>query len=280
MPELPEVESLRRTLIPLVKGRRIDKVAARRRDLRFPLPRGFAKNLAQSRIKDVARRGKYLLIEVAKAGCRNILLIHLGMSGRLVLSPAKPPARHDHVIFELGQDQLVFNDARRFGFIDLFAQSELSHHPRLARLGPEPLSPTFTSQILMASLTTTRQTIKAALLNQQIIAGLGNIYVCEALHAARLAPDRQANTLSRAECVRLHRAIQSQLKRAVKAGGATLRDYLNAQGQPGGFQHQFHVYGRAGDPCPICAKAIARITQAARATFLCPSCQKSRKRAI
>ena len=278
MPELPEIESLRRSLLS-VEGRRIDDVIIRRRDLRFAVPRGLKARLSASRIKLITRRGKYLLIKMTKAQQINVLLIHLGMSGRLLLSRKKSFVKHDHVIFLIGQDQLVFNDARRFGFIDFFAASELSQHPRLAHLGPEPLSSSFTPKILARRLAT-RQTIKAALLNQKIIAGLGNIYACEALHAAQLAPDRLANTLSEAECRRLHQAINSQIKRAIKAGGATLRDYLNAQGRPGGFQLKFHVYAREGHACLICGNIIQRITQAARATFFCPSCQTRPKRAI
>ncbi|OAB54950.1 5-hydroxymethyluracil DNA glycosylase [Phormidium willei BDU 130791] len=299
MPELPEVETVVRGLRPVLEGHRLAQVVQRRPDLRFALPPAFAARLTGRRVARIDRRAKYILMHLeprgpARAGGDGgdggepagpeVLLIHLGMSGRMTLLPVRPNAPylpHDHVIFVTDEGREVrFNDARRFGFMDLFALSEMAAHPRLAGLGPEPLSPTFDGPRLAAALAGKATPIKAALLDQAVVAGLGNIYVCEALYGAGLSPRRLARTVQGRRAARLAAAIKETLTRAIAAGGSSLRDYVQTSGELGYFQHAWAVYGREGEACPACdcdpaaTGGIRRLVQAGRSTFYCPRRQR------
>lgn len=288
MPELPEVETVRRGLEPALTGRRIARVELRRPDLRIPLPKDFARRLEGRRILGLSRRAKYLL---AALDSGETLIIHLGMSGQLTLRHAsaeagrarlhharEPSSGHDHVIIDLdGGRQLVFNDPRRFGLMTLATTADLAEHPLLAHLGIEPLGNELSADYLLAHLAGRRTSLKAALLDQTLIAGLGNIYVCEALYRARLSPRRSCASLGKVRAERLAAAIRSVLEEAVAAGGSSLKDYVHADGTLGYFQHHFAVYDREGQPCrrPACkGTLIKRIVQSGRSTFYCPSCQR------
>ena len=289
MPELPEVETVRRGLAPHLQGRRIERAIQNRPDLRWPLPERFAERLTGRRVMALGRRGKYLLLDLGEPGGET-LIVHLGMSGRFLLSEggtreegarfhhaALAPGKHDHVVLEMeGGARAIFNDARRFGAMDLWPTGALETHRLLAGMGPEPLGNAFGGAALAEALEGRRTTLKAALLDQRRVAGLGNIYVCEALFAARLSPLREAGSLGRAACERLARAIRETLTLAIEAGGSSLRDFRGAEGELGYFQHRFAVYGREGEPCarPTCRGRIARIVQSARSTFHCPRCQR------
>jgi len=280
MPELPEVETIRRGLSPVLAGRSIVAVTLRREGLRRPFPADMAARLAGARVLGLARRAKYLLAGLSTG---ETLLIHLGMTGRFAIAPASVPAgqgagpgRHDHVILDLDDGmRLSFNDARRFGAMDLVASDALAAHPLLAGLGPEPLGEGFDGACLAARLHGRRMPVKAALLDQRIVAGLGNIYVCEALFRARLHPAQPAGDIGGNACGALAGAIRDVLAEAIEAGGSTLRDYRQAGGGQGYFQHSFRVYGREGQDCPApgCAGRIERIVQSGRSSFLCPACQ-------
>lgn len=280
MPELPEVETIVRGLRPTLEGRRLTSVMQRRADLRFPLPDNFAKRLTGRRVARIARRGKYILIHLDG---EEVLLCHLGMSGRLVVTngAAGPLEPHDHVIFRTDAgDEIRFNDARRFGIMDLVPETELDRHRLLEGLGPEPLSNDFNGPALAERLKGKRTPIKAALMDQRTVAGLGNIYVSESLFSAGLSPRRMAYTVQGGRAERLARAIRDVLTRAIEAGGSSLRDYVQTSGELGYFQHDWAVYGRAGEPCPECAcnpeetGGIRRIVQSNRATFYCPLRQR------
>lgn len=276
MPELPEVETVCRGLAPHLEGRVLTRVVQRRANLRIPFPPRFSERLTGRRVAAVRRRAKYILIHLDDG---TVLLAHLGMSGRMVIgpAPAPEPATHDHVVFETdGGSVVTFNDARRFGLMDLTEESALAAHPMLRSLGPEPLGNDFSGPVLAERLAGRMSPIKAALLDQTVVAGLGNIYVSEALFGAGLDPTRMAATVTGAAAERLARCIREVLERAIEAGGSTLRDHRQASGELGYFQHQFAVYDRAGEPCPGCtcdvAKTggIARIVQSGRSTFYCP----------
>ncbi len=275
MPELPEVETVRRGLALKMSGRRIVRAELRRPDLRRPFPPALAERLDGARIGALARRGKYILIELDADG---LLLLHLGMSGRITAGDAgQPEARHDHVVLTLDDGTVVrFNDARRFGTLDYLRRSEADRHPLLAGLGPEPLEAEFDGAYLARKLTGKMTSIKAALLDQRIVAGLGNIYVCEALYRAGLSPRRLAGSISRARLGRLAGAIRSVLEEAIAAGGSSLRDYVQADGELGYFQHRWAVYAREGEPCPgcNCAEGVRRIVQSGRSTFYCAKRQR------
>ncbi|MGB0681495.1 MAG: bifunctional DNA-formamidopyrimidine glycosylase/DNA-(apurinic or apyrimidinic site) lyase [Magnetovibrionaceae bacterium] len=275
MPELPEVETVARGLRPILQGHRLDRVITRRPDLRFPLPDGFAQVLTGATIKVLGRRAKYLIAETD----RDVTLImHLGMSGRFVMDDTAGTHKHDHVIFETAGSTVAYRDPRRFGFMDLTADPD--HHPMLSILGPEPLDDAFDAKVLLAGFKGRRTPLKAALLDQKIVCGLGNIYVCEALFRAGLSPERQAATLGPKRAERLVGAIKSVLTEAIEKGGSTLRDYAQADGTLGYFQHSFSVYGREGEACPGCdcdparTGGIRRIVQSNRSTFYCPRRQK------
>jgi formamidopyrimidine-DNA glycosylase len=277
MPELPEVETVARGLEQGVAGRRVVRLQLNRADLRTMLPRGLAGRIEGRRILRVARRAKYLLFYLEGGG---VLIAHLGMSGRMVLGNDGTDAerKHDHVVVTFDDGTVLrFNDARRFGLLD-FADSDeaLKSHPRLIHLGPEPLGNEFSGPVLAASLAGKATPIKAALLDQRVVAGLGNIYVCEALYWAGVSPRRLARTIGGARAERLAHAIRDVLERAIAAGGSSLRDYVQASGELGYFQHHWAVYGKDGEPCPgcDCGKAIRRIVQSGRSTFYCATRQR------
>jgi formamidopyrimidine-DNA glycosylase len=279
MPELPEVETVRQGLLPALLGRRLAEVSARRPDLRFPLPAGFATRLQGRRVEGIDRRAKYLLIELEG---NLTLLVHLGMSGRFqVAAEPAPPCLHDHVCFVTDDGWTVrFNDARRFGYMDLVESDALGGHPMLAALGPEPLGREFTGAYLGARLAGRATALKAALMDQRTVAGMGNIYASESLYRARLSPLRHAGGVGPAACRRLVGSIRTVLGEAIEAGGSTLRNHQRPTGELGCFQHSFAVYDRAGKPCPGCrcdlarTGGIQRTVIAGRATFHCPKRQR------
>ena len=275
MPELPEVETVRRGLALKMSGRQIVRAELRRPDLRRPFPPELAERLGGAQIGALRRRGKYILIELDADG---LLLLHLGMSGRITAGDAaQPDLRHDHVVLTLDNGTVVrFNDARRFGTLDYLRRSEADRHPLLAGLGPEPLEAGFDGAYLAHKLAGKMTPIKAALLDQRIVAGLGNIYVCEALYRARLSPRRLAGTIGRGRAERLVAAIRAVLDEAIEAGGSSLRNYVQANGELGYFQHRWAVYGHEGEPCPgcTCAEGVRRITQSGRSTFFCARRQR------
>jgi formamidopyrimidine-DNA glycosylase len=296
MPELPEVETVRAGLEPVMAGRRIVAAEIRRPDLRWPIPAGLADRLSGSRVEAVRRRGKYLLLDLDGG---ESLVIHLGMSGRILVSQPQPaaraagagrdalaafahhhpaPLRHDHVVLDIeGGARVTLNDARRFGALDLWPTADLDRHPRLAVLGPEPLGNGFHGAYLAARLAGRQAPVKAMLLDQAIVAGLGNIYVCEALWRAGISPLRPAGRISREEAEALAGALRAVLTEAIAAGGSSLRDHRRTDGALGYFQHGFAVYGRAGAPCPRpgCGGTVERRVQSGRSSFQCPRCQRA-----
>lgn len=275
MPELPEVETVRRGLEPVLQGRTIAGVLIRRRDLRRPVPELLAERLAGRVVETVGRRAKYLLIGLDRG---ETLVVHLGMSGRFRISATRPePERHDHMILEIaGGPWVIYNDSRRFGLVDLVTSQDLSRHPDFAGLGPEPLDPAFDGPALQSRLALRRGPLKGALLDQRTVAGLGNIYVCESLFRARLSPLRPAGGLGREAAGRLARNIREVLAEAIEAGGSSLRDHARPDGGIGYFQLSLAVYGREGEPCPgcTCREGIRRIVQGGRSTFYCARRQR------
>jgi formamidopyrimidine-DNA glycosylase len=276
MPELPEVETVRRGLAPVLEGRRLVKVTARRPDLRKPLPVDLAQRLTGRTVERIDRRAKYLLVRM---DAPVVLLAHLGMSGRmLVFRPPLPPMdRHDHVIFDVEDGaQVRFRDARRFGLMDLADADAVDDHPFLAGLGPEPLVPEFDGAMLGDLLAGRNGPIKGALMDQTVIAGLGNIYVCEALYRAGISPRRKASSVRGGRATRLAAAIREVLEAAIAAGGSSLRDHRVPTGELGYFQHSFSVYGREGEPCTgcDCGGAVKRLVQSGRSTFYCAARQR------
>lgn len=293
MPELPEVETVRRGLMPVLQGAVIESAEARRPDLRWPLPENFAQRLAGRRIEAVGRRAKYLLADLSGG---EVMIMHLGMSGSIRIEgvdgkgkpgcfhyPRGESGPHDHVVLHLaGGATVTFNDPRRFGAILIVPYDRLDSHPLLASLGPEPLGNGFNGTYLAGACARRNTALKAALLDQKLVAGLGNIYVCEALHRARLSPRRLAHTIAtrdgaptqRAE--RLVTAIRDVLREAIQAGGSSLRDHKQVNGELGYFQHTFRVYDREGQPCQTmrCKGTVQRIVQSGRSTFFCPACQR------
>lgn len=283
MPELPEVETVRRGLTPVLEGARIARAQVNRPDLRWPLPDQMAERLTGRQILRLRRRSKYLLADLDDA---QTWLVHLGMSGRMLVSgdalgqfhhehPA--PAKHDHVIIETQAGaRVTFNDPRRFGAMDLYPTATEDRHPLIAKLGPEPLGNHFDSTYLIAALKGRKMPIKSALLDQRIVSGLGNIYVCESLYQARIHPARAAGRIAAPRIERLVPIIRDVLQQAIAAGGSSLRDFRQADGELGYFQHSFQVYDREGAHCPTpgCDAHIARITQSGRSTFYCPNCQR------
>jgi formamidopyrimidine-DNA glycosylase len=286
VPELPEVETVRRGLEAAMVGAKLAAVEQRRPDLRFPFPERFAERLTGQRIEALRRRAKYLIADLDGA---DVLVMHLGMSGSFRIEQARRPipggraknSLHDHVTFELSTGaRIVYNDPRRFGFMQLIARQEFAAHPLFNNIGIEPLGDEFDGATLARLFAGRTTSLKAALLDQALIAGLGNIYVCEALHRAGLSPRRPAACLScndgrpSARATRLARAIREVLNEAVAAGGSSLRDHRKIDGTLGYFQHSFRIYGRAGEPCARCGGRVRRITQAGRATFYCGGCQR------
>jgi formamidopyrimidine-DNA glycosylase len=282
MPELPEVETVRRGLEPVLEGQVIIRAQVNRPDLRWPLPPGLAAALTGASVQRLRRRSKYILADLSTG---QTLILHLGMSGRVLVSgtmlgqfhhdhPA--PAKHDHVVLDIGNGgRVTFNDARRFGAMDLVATDAADRHPWLAALGPEPLGNAFHQGHLIAAFAGRRTPVKAALLDQHTVAGLGNIYVAEALFRARIHPARMAGRISASRITALVPVIRDVLTEAIAAGGSSLRDYRQADGELGYFQHAFRVYDREGQPCvtPGCTSTVRRIVQAGRSTFYCPRCQ-------
>jgi len=271
MPELPEVETITRALAARLRGRRIAAVVQRRPDLRFPLPERLSERLAGRRLIGFTRRAKYILGHLDD---RHSLLLHLGMSGRLLLG-GPPAGAHEHLTFHFDDASLLrFVDPRRFGMLDLAPTPQLDAHPRLAGLGLEPLDATFDGPALAAALAGRRSALKLALMDQRLVVGVGNIYACESLFRARLAPGRPAGDLRPREAARLAGAIRAVLTEAIDAGGSSLRDYVQTDGELGFFQDRFAVYGLGGQPCRACGQPIRRIAQANRATFFCARCQR------
>ncbi len=292
MPELPEVETVKRGLEPVLRGRRIVRAELRRLDLRFPFPAQFAERLAGARFVQLSRRAKYILAELDNGLS---LIVHLGMTGRFttfsatgtdnlgafyfeVAADAKADGPHDHVVLHLEDGlRLVYSDPRRFGMMDLVETALLEQHKVLLGLGVEPLGNGLSAEYLAAKFKGKKAPLKSALLDQRIIAGLGNIYVCEALHRAGLSPKRQSGSVkSTAKLEDLVRHIRAILNEAIIAGGSTLRDFQGTNGEAGSYQQRFSVYDREGDPCdtPGCGGTVKRIVQAGRSTFYCPKCQK------
>jgi formamidopyrimidine-DNA glycosylase len=274
MPELPEVETVKRGLEGPLTGHRLVRVTQRRADLRWPLPEDFAKRLQGRRVERMERRAKYILAHLDDG---MVWLIHLGMSGRIYIGPgpAPPAAPHEHITIETDGGHVVrYEDARRFGMMDLVPADAVPGHRLLVGLGPEPLGNAFNEAVLSAALTGKRTPIKAALLDQRVVAGLGNIYVCEALFRAQISPRRSAHTVAGKRAIRLVPAIRDVLNQAIAAGGSTLRDYVQASGELGYFQHAFQVYDREGQACVACTRPVQRIVQAGRSSFFCGHCQR------
>ena len=277
MPELPEVETTRLGLIPVLEGRVILRAEVNRPDLRWPFPQAMAERLTGTRVLRLNRRSKYLLADLSSG---ESLLIHLGMSGRMLISGALPgachpaPQKHDHVVLQMeGGARVTFNDARRFGAMDLIGTELAMTHRLLAGLGPEPLGNAFDAAYLTARLRNRAAPIKALLLDQSVVAGLGNIYVCEVLFRAKIHPARPAGSLTAAEAASLVPLIREVLTEAIAAGGSSLRDFRQTDGELGYFQHRFQVYDRKDQPCPHCATPIERLVQSGRSSFYCPTCQ-------
>lgn len=283
MPELPEVETVRRGLVPSMEGAVIQTAHVNRPDLRWPFPERMAERLTGQRILRLGRRSKYILADLASG---ETLIIHLGMSGRMTVSgdplgqfvhDHPPAAKHDHVIFDMENGaRVTFNDARRFGAMDLCATETVEAHPLLAKLGPEPLGNRFDGAYLYDRFAGKKTPVKSALLDQRIVAGLGNIYVCEALHRSGIAPTRHAGKISAKRAATLVSDIRDVLAEAIDSGGSSLRDHRQADGELGYFQHNFRAYGRENQPCPTpdCTGTIQRIVQSGRSTFFCPQCQR------
>jgi formamidopyrimidine-DNA glycosylase len=293
MPELPEVETVRRGLAPVMEGARFVAVKANRGDLRWPLPKDFVERLKGRTVTGLGRRAKYLLADLSSG---DVLLMHLGMSGSFRVAHGErettPGAyhhdrskdlAHDHVVFDMSNGATIrFNDPRRFGSMKIVPRASIDEEPLLRALGPEPLGNAFDAAMLASACRGKSTSLKAALLDQRVVAGLGNIYVCEALNRARLAPKRKASTIAdrrgapNERAARLLDAIKAVLNDAIAAGGSSLRDHRRTDGSLGDFQHNFRVYDREGRPCPTrgCNGMIKRVVQNGRSTFFCPVCQK------
>ena len=271
MPELPEVETIMRALAARLRGRRIAGLDQRRPDLRFPLPERLAERLIGRRLIGFGRRAKYILGDLDD---QQTLVLHLGMSGRLLFD-GPPAGPHEHLTFHFEDAScLRFVDPRRFGMLDLTSTTALPTHPRLAGLGLEPLDASFDGAALAAALAGRHTALKLALMDQRVVVGVGNIYACESLFRARLSPRRTAGHLRPREAARLAAAVRAVLTEAIEAGGSSLRDYVQADGQLGFFQERFAVYGLSGQPCRVCGTVVRRIAQANRTTFYCPRCQR------
>ena len=281
MPELPEVETVRRGLAPVMEGRTIVSLTQNRADLRFPFPERFAKRVSGHKVVRLGRRAKFLTAELSSG---EVLVMHLGMTGRFTVSGQRTgsykydtgtdPA-HDHVVIVLDSHDIVtYNDPRRFGFMELWPAEQFQAYPRLTAMGPEPLSNHFSAAYLDTALKGKKAPIKAALLDQSVIAGLGNIYVCEALWRARISPKRLSQSIPGQRAARLAPAINDVIAEAIEAGGSSISDFASASGELGYFQHRFAVYDREGEDCRACGTTIKRLVQSGRSTFYCPSCQR------
>ena|SRR5690606_33172540 len=271
MPELPEVETTVRGLARFLDGERIERLSLARPDMRFPFPEGLVQALVGARITGLGRRAKYGLIHTDRG---TTMVFHLGMSGRWRIDP-ETPAKHDHLLLETKDHRFALNDARRFGFVDLVRTEELESWPPFAAMGPEPLGPHLTVEGLAAALRGRKPAVKLLLLDQRIIAGLGNIYVCEALFRSRIDPRKSGSRVSRPALARLVPAIREVLVQSIEDGGSSLRDYARPDGELGYFASRFAVYGREGEPCHRdCPGTVTRIVQGGRSTWFCPACQK------
>ena len=288
MPELPEVETVRRGLADVMEGRRVERVEVRRHDLRIPVPEDFDQRLQGRTLEKLGRRAKYLVGEFDDG---TVLLAHLGMSGRMIIETpddavrepggfAHDPgnhAKHEHIVFHVGNGTVIrYSDPRRFGLMTLTDRESFADHKLISHLGPEPTGEDFTGAVLAARLLGKKTPIKAALLDQRVVAGVGNIYACEALYAAGISPRRQAATVQGRRADRLAKAIRDVLGEAIAAGGSSLRDHVAPTGELGYFQHSFKVYGRTGEPCPgcDCGQSVQRIVQSGRSTFYCAKRQR------
>ena len=277
MPELPEVESVKRGLAPHLEGAVIKSVELRRKDLRFPFPRGFAAKLTGARVSRLGRRAKYMLWHLEND---TVVIVHLGMSGKFTILEKgdKTPddGKHDHVLITTSKGtRLIYTDHRRFGFMAMCKEADLETHPYFADMGPEPLGNSFNAPDLSARLKSKKSPIKAALLDQRVVAGLGNIYVCEALWRAGISPKRLGASVAGKRAERLVPAVKDIIAEAIEAGGSTLRDFAHTDGELGYFQHRFDVYDREGEPCKHDDGGIIhRITQSGRSTYYCPKCQR------
>lgn len=283
MPELPEVETVRRGLAPVMEGVRIMKADVNRPDLRWPFPDHMSERLTGARVERLRRRSKYIIADLDTG---ESLLVHLGMSGRMLISGAKlgnfthdhpAPEKHDHVVFHMENgSRITFNDPRRFGAMDLLDTKTADAHKLLSSIGPEPLGNSFDEAYIAEALKNKKSPIKTALLDQRVVAGLGNIYVCETLYRARISPKRSADKISKARLAALVPIIRQVLSEAIEAGGSSLKDFRQADGDLGYFQHSFDVYAREGEPCrtPDCGGTITRAVQSGRSSFYCPNCQR------
>ena len=288
MPELPEVETVRRGLAEVMEGRRVERVEVRRHDLRIPVPEDFDQRLQGRTLEKLGRRAKYLVGEFDDG---TVLLAHLGMSGRMIIETPDDAVRepggfahdpgnhgkHEHIVFHVGNGTVIrFSDPRRFGLMTLTDRESFADHKLISHLGPEPTGEDFTGTVLAARLLGKKTPIKAALLDQRVVAGVGNIYACEALYAAGISPRRQAATVQGRRADRLATAIRDVLGEAIAAGGSSLRDHVAPTGELGYFQHSFKVYGRTGEPCPgcDCGQSVQRIVQSGRSTFYCAKRQR------
>jgi formamidopyrimidine-DNA glycosylase len=270
MPELPEVETTVRGLEPVLKGQRLTKVEPRRGDLRKPFPADLRQRMTGATVTALGRRAKYGLIDTDRG---DTMIFHLGMSGRWRVDPGEL-LPHDHLVLETEAGRrLALNDPRRFGSVDLWPTPDLAAYPPFAAMGPEPLGPNLTADYLLDALDGRKASIKQMLLDQRIVAGLGNIYVCEALFLARISPKRAGGRISLPRLERLIDAIRAVLASAIEAGGSTLRDYARPDGELGYFSKQFAVYGREGEPCS-CGGTVKRYVEGGRSTFWCPACQR------
>lgn len=270
MPELPEVETTVRGLRPVLEGQRIKRVTLRRPDLRRAMPEDLGQRLTGATVTALGRRAKYGLIDTDRG---DTMIFHLGMSGRWRVDPVEL-LPHDHLVIETEEGRrLALNDARRFGSVDLVPSADVGEWPAFKALGPEPLGPQFTADHLNAALAGRTASIKLLLLDQRIVAGLGNIYVCEALYESRISPKRAGGALTKPRLGRLVEAVHLVLNAAIEAGGSTLRDYARPDGELGYFSKQFKVYGREGEPCE-CGGTVQRYAEGGRSTFWCPKCQR------
>lgn len=272
MPELPEVETVCRSLANKINGKTIQNVTLNRTKLRFPIPLHFAENINNQRVVDVIRRAKYGLIFLSN---EQVIVFHLGMSGRFRYQPLNSVSyeKHDHVLFHFNDGVLAFNDARRFGLLDVIPQQALDGSSYFIKMAPDPFEPTFTYQSFFKSLTKRNITIKQALLDQTIIAGVGNIYACEALFLSKIHPQTICANLTLSQAQILFSNVQKILTKAIQAGGSTLRDHQDVQGKSGYFQFNFQVYQQANKPCVICKTPIENLKISGRSTFFCPKCQ-------
>ena len=283
MPELPEVETVRRGLAPVMEGHVITSAQVNRPDLRWPFPERMAERLAGKKVQALRRRSKYILADLSSG---ETLIIHLGMSGRMLISGAQlgqfhhdhpAPAKHDHVVLDMENGaRVTFNDARRFGAMDLAPTEGVEDHWLIRDIGPEPLGNAFNEAYLVERFKGRNTPVKSALLDQRLVAGLGNIYVCEVLYRAGISPSRKAGRIAAPRVAGLVPIIRAVLQEAIEAGGSSLRDYRQADGELGYFQHGFRVYDREGQPCLSegCVSTIRRIVQSGRSSFFCPTCQR------